>query len=961
MTATRTSHSNHYRSGHCLAALALLLFSGLGLALEIPSDSQFRVPLNGMWSVYVDASGSAELRQIRKQRYQFVPQSQFQPPLAPLQTYWLRLALENPSASARILWLELDAAQARNAQLYIISGPYIKTLGLSPTGENGSQGRLTTMDFPITVAANASTELYLRLNRPWQTGFDATLVDSWSHQRSSHQRMFISGASLGGLLVLLLLLLPRRPEPASNTLLLGLVIVTGIFYAATRQGWLLLLAPVNDSSSGLLRLAPLFCQASFLVALLLYSRIAWPPGTSPRAIIASRWIAIVATVMLLLVAAFDFGLGFYGLAIMECLTLLLLSLYFVALLLAGDRHMLFFISGLLLYGVITWPQLAERIAPLTGVYPGRHLQLPIAASSLPGTAVLGLTLLFALGQYRSRKHPSPTLKDDTTAIEDNLTLQPAGAGDHPVQPEWWRLLEASFDGVLICEHGRVLYCNKAAESILGPDRNEIVGKPLSLVLGSGSDSDSLLRETASKPIHLPRAEDKDKPHLELSSRRHIVGHRALTLVSLRENDPLKAAGQSDKLTGLPALELLHEHYAKLDRKAKHAVLLIKLDQLTALQQRYGRQRSDQFVKALATRMGEAVPRQAMMSLWDDLQFVLLLKNIDSEEVATAIAVQLLKQVHQPITIDEREMLTSASIGISVYPGHAGTLEELLELAQRAAELAQQRGGDDYQIYHAPGHAGEAPSNGSARVFVTSFHEAQRKRNFTLVEEPIMAIAGHTQAGVRLLPCWPDLPRPYRNAAQLYTMASQTGIAKTLSEQLLRDACRFGRTVGKARGGPVNIRVTLEHFQTPRFIESASSLIASSGARAEQLLLSFDEPGLLSDIDHSRARLSQLRQLGFSLGMDNFSDSARAFGLLRGGLFDEVGFSIPWIKSMGTQKRDLQMLETLVKLCHSLELRVRVDQVSTEQHLKVAAMLDCDCVSGAFVDSLLGDPQRNDPQ
>ncbi len=942
--------------------LLVLLPCGVGLALELPSDNHFRLPLNGQWLVYVDPTGSANLQSIRKQRYQFVPQSQFRAPLAPLQTFWLRLTLENPSASKKNLWLELDTAQARNAQLHIISGPYIKTLGLSPSDDDSSAERLATMDFPISVAAGDNIELYLRLTQPWQTGFDATLVDSWSHQRSSHQRLFVSGASLGGLLVLFFSVILANPKSGSQRLFLALLILTGILYAATQQGWQMLLAPTNDSRSGLLQLAPLFCQASFVIALLLYSRIIWPPQSSGRVFNSGRWGAIVVTCILLFLAPVDFGLGFYGLAMMECLVLLLFLGCLLARLEGGDKRILIFITGVLLYGAITGPLLVERLAPLTGHYPGKQWQLPIAASSLSGAAMLCLALLFALGQNRFKKPAGQALADPATLKEDNFSLEPLSA---PVTSDWWQLLEGNLDGVLVCERGNVLYCNKVAAEMLDPDQNEITGKPLSLVLGSGSDSDSLLREAAHKPIHLQRSSGNDKPTLEVSSRQKWVDHRSLTLVSLREI-PLgnRQIEQTDTLTGLPTLEILSDrfnqlHQAAPDHPVVNVVLLTKLDQLTALQQRYGRQRCERLLKALANRVNRAMSPETMISRWGEAQFVILLQHIGNAENAAKVAAGVLKQLQQPVTIDEREMQTNASIGIALYPADASSLEDLLKLAQHAAETAQNLGGGRYQFCNAASAekagagAAQGPlAAGSGRLFVTSFHEAQRKRNSSLVTEPIMGLPEKDLAGLRLLPCWPDLPKEYRNSEQLYLIAAQTDIADKMSAQLMRDACRFGATTREAAGGLIRVKLALSYVRSAQIIESFSSLIASSSARADQFLLSFDEPGLLSYADENIARLSQLRQLGFALGIDNFSDSDQAFSLLRSGLFSEIGISTPWMKSRGTQMRDLQKLETLIKLCHSLDLGVRVDRASTEQHLKIAKLLNCDCASGSIVDSLL---------
>lgn len=957
--------------GCCVLVLALAC-SQLAAALTLPQEKHYRQDISTQWAVFVDTTGIEKLDEIRSRRYEFIPAAQFQAPLAPLQSYWLRLTLENPSQYKNTSWLQMDLALARNVLLYQIDGPYIKTHGISYTTSDGRQQRQALAHFSIVTPAQSASEIYVRLTRPWRADFATTLSDPLDHQRSTDRSLLISGFCFGGMLLLMLAaLVSGWPGGRRDYLWLALLAACAIVYAAVQQGLLLLLAPVNNSGSRLLQLAPLFSQAAFIIALLLTTRGLKASGNAaPPAYIV--WGGILASITALLAALFDFGLAYYGLALIEALIIVILLLFFVASLRRELYRPLLLIGGLACYAFGAWPLLSATLAPITGFSGTAPLASSLGVNPLYQAGALVMLVLFALAQALHRGNtaggqsiPENTYIDTDVDEVESLALEHLTGKSNP---DWWRLTEASFDGVLLCEQGRILYANQSAADLIGHDKVEMIGKPISLLLGSGHDSEELLALAALKPalLHSDTGDGAHRP-LELRSRQQWVDHRQLYFASLRLAAERSSGSNAfyDGLTGLAGQQLLSERVEQAikaaDRHpASHALLFVELDQLPALKQRYGRQRADRMLQTLATRLGQSTRRENTVARVGDAHFAVFVENLANTQAAAKVAGQVLQTLKRPVHLDERELLTSASIGIAIYPEDADTLPQLLQLAEKASESTRLRGPNRYQFYNddinrrvAAQLNLEASLQEARNDVVSALREAQSQNNFTLTLQAVSKLQDNSQVGSIAGLSWPDSPPDYRHIDQLYDLAAEVDLDRDISACMLQAACEFeARTADSSSAGTIGIKIAAAHFLQHDFVDQVNTIVALSSCNAQHIMLTFDEAVLTRQLKLGSEKLGQLRQSGLQIGIDHFADGQTSLLLLRTGLISQVAMTTSWIKSVGTHKQDLKALRALVKLCHRLHLQVHIDQVSTESHLKVARLIESDTASGAFIEQCL---------
>jgi len=80
------------------------------------------------------------------------------------------------------------------------------------------------------------------------------------------------------------------------------------------------------------------------------------------------------------------------------------------------------------------------------------------------------------------------------------------------------------------------------------------------------------------------------------------------------------------------------------------------------------------------------------------EFIVFLKNIDSEELLYKKADELVKGFRTKFEEESSEYKVSGSIGIAKYPEHGKSFKELFINADKAVYLAKNKGKDNYCVF-----------------------------------------------------------------------------------------------------------------------------------------------------------------------------------------------------------------------------------------------------------------------
>ncbi len=264
------------------------------------------------------------------------------------------------------------------------------------------------------------------------------------------------------------------------------------------------------------------------------------------------------------------------------------------------------------------------------------------------------------------------------------------------------------------------YLNANAEKIIAKRSSEVLGARLTRILPIDAKG-NLFRQfclvvLTGKPLIHEFALNPDDP--EGPWMRHQVTklddgiaitasditdrkHAELNLVESAHHDPL---------TGLPSRHLLEDRIeqaiVRADRyRDKVGVFLINLDGFEQINDTHGRKFGDELILSVATRLRAAIrATDTIIRLGGD-EFVVVMPDMRLEIDVRHTAATLVAFLREPLILGGKTLRISCSLGASIYPDAALTVQDLLTGADVALARAKMQGKNQYALYVRPAEPG----------------------------------------------------------------------------------------------------------------------------------------------------------------------------------------------------------------------------------------------------------------
>lgn len=179
-----------------------------------------------------------------------------------------------------------------------------------------------------------------------------------------------------------------------------------------------------------------------------------------------------------------------------------------------------------------------------------------------------------------------------------------------------------------------------------------------------------------------------------------ISHQKAVELKYREEEKLlRQMAHHDELTGLPNRfyfnELLNNAIDVATRiHSRLAILFLDIDKFKLINDTYGHSIGDNYLKHVAKLIKNVVKNDIVARLSGD-EFIIFLNNIADKNAINIIIGELFEQLKTPMIVDSREILSTFSIGISLFPDDGQTAEELKKLADLAMYFAKQHHGNTY--------------------------------------------------------------------------------------------------------------------------------------------------------------------------------------------------------------------------------------------------------------------------
>jgi len=169
-------------------------------------------------------------------------------------------------------------------------------------------------------------------------------------------------------------------------------------------------------------------------------------------------------------------------------------------------------------------------------------------------------------------------------------------------------------------------------------------------------------------------------------------------VALREQAErrIRELAYYDSLTQLPNRNLFYDRLNHAIAQATRseggfALCFIDLDGFKHINDQYGHMAGDELLQAVATRLRETVRESDTVARFGGDEFVVLLEEVTTTADVAHLTQVLLNAIRQPYTLNEKPVLISSSIGVTLYPQDEQNIRDLLTAADAAMYQSKQAG------------------------------------------------------------------------------------------------------------------------------------------------------------------------------------------------------------------------------------------------------------------------------
>jgi diguanylate cyclase (GGDEF)-like protein len=435
---------------------------------------------------------------------------------------------------------------------------------------------------------------------------------------------------------------------------------------------------------------------------------------------------------------------------------------------------------------------------------------------------------------------------------------------------------------------------------------------------------------------------------ELKHLTELAGDIAFAIDHINKQERLDYLAYHDVLTGAANRALLHERLEQSLVNAtahgrKLALVLLDIERFKTINDTLGRLAGDALLKDVAARMSQFAADAGQLARMDADHFAFMVPEVKAEEAVAHLIEQRMQKVFgPPFLAGDTELRVSARFGIAVFPADGGDADTLLKNAEAALKNAK-AGGDRYLFYTQTMNARVA----GKLSLENRLRQAIDRKEFVLHYQPKVNLASGKLTGAEALIRWSDPRTGLVPPGEFIPILEETGLIYDVGRWALRKAVADYLRWLDAGLPAVRIAVNVSPLQLRNrgFVAEIARVIGASEHAAAGLELEITESLIMEDVMHNIASLRAIRAMGVRVSIDDFGTGFSSLSHLSKLPVDTLKIDRSFVVDMTVGPEGLALVSTIIKLAHSLKLKVVAQGVETEEQSRLLRLLSCDEMQG----------------
>lgn len=421
--------------------------------------------------------------------------------------------------------------------------------------------------------------------------------------------------------------------------------------------------------------------------------------------------------------------------------------------------------------------------------------------------------------------------------------------------------------------------------------------------------------------------------------------------SKEQKEVLKRLALYDSLTGLPNRQYFHNQLRQAVARARRsggrmAILCLDVDKLKAVNDTMGHSAGDAAIREVGSRLVEAVREMDTVARMHGDEFMCLLQDLESVQAVRAVAERIMEKMGKPMYVNGHEVFIGVSIGMSVFPGGADSVEELLKQADVALYNAKRSGHPKVWMY--------AREDDWLYKFYSMDRDLRRavsNQEFRIRYQPVVQLSSNRIVLLEALLRW-ERPDGIVPASEFVPVLEENGLIHDVGQWMLESVC-MQVADWRRRGFPlvrIAANIADKQIRSRRFLTTVEKCLNKSGLDPVFLELELTESAFKENVRESIKHMHILSDWGVTLSIDDFGTGYSSLRHLLHFPLEKIKIDQSFIHSIPGKSDYSTMVRAIIAMAHNLNKTVVAEGVETTEQALFLRENNCDYAQGSLFSS-----------
>jgi diguanylate cyclase len=377
-----------------------------------------------------------------------------------------------------------------------------------------------------------------------------------------------------------------------------------------------------------------------------------------------------------------------------------------------------------------------------------------------------------------------------------------------------------------------------------------------------------------------------------------------------------------------------------------SLLFIDLDRFKHINDSRGHEVGDQVLRIVASRLIDSLRADDFVGRLGGDEFAVVITHPKTHRGARRVALKLIEALSQPFKVEDVRYAISASVGISVCPDDGTDANSLLRQADLAMYQAKQRkSGFEY-------FSNEMNAMAHEQLLIeTGLRQALQNEDFVLLYQPKVDLKSGKVVGLEALIRWvAPGGKGVIGPDKFIPIAEDTGLIIPIGRWALRRACLQWVWWKDAGLNPpaVSVNLSPRQFSQGGLAQDVLRVLEETGMDPAYLGLEITESVAMDNPEMTLAVLEELGGRGIRVMIDDFGTGHSNLRQLKRLPIDTLKIDKGFVRDVLVDREDAEIAHAIIRLAHTLDLRVVAEGVETPEIAAFLKERDCDEIQGYLI-------------